>query len=117
MPLNLRGARLSTVTERATIERAARALIEAIPARSTIILFGPHARGDADNGSDYGFLVIQEKVTDRMQEMARLGRILGRLLIPADVVVIGRDQANDQSSNKGTLIHEAMTEGRVVAES
>jgi predicted nucleotidyltransferase len=108
---------VSTATERATIERAARALLEAVAVPSTVILFGPHARGDADNGSDYHFLIIEEEVDDCFGEMARLGRILGGLLIPADVVVISRQQAKDRELVKGTLIHEALTEGRVVAES
>ena len=47
-----------------------------------MILFGSHARGEADEGSDFDFLVIERQVDDRFGEMVRLGRILGRLLFP-----------------------------------
>jgi uncharacterized protein len=82
-----------------------------------VILFGSRARGDADDRSDFDFLVIEREVNSRFGEMVRLGRILGRLLIPADVVVVSQEHARKWESVKGTMIHEAMSEGRVVAES
>lgn len=101
----------------ATVERAGRALVEATASPTKVILFGSRARGDADDRSDFDFLVIEREVSDRFGEMARLGRILGRLLIPADVVVISQEQARKWESVNGTMIHEALREGRVVAES
>jgi uncharacterized protein len=101
----------------ATVERAGRALVEATTAPTKVILFGSRARGDADDRSDFDFLVIERDVHDRFGEMVRLGRILGRLLIPADVVVVSQEHARKWESVKGTMIHEAMSEGRVVAES
>jgi predicted nucleotidyltransferase len=100
-----------------TIERAGRALIDAAPAPAKVILFGSQARGDADDGSDFDFLVIERDVEDRFGEMVRLGRILGRLLVPADVVVVSEEYAKKWASVKGTLVNEAMSEGRVLAES
>jgi len=101
----------------ATVERAGRALVEATMTPTKVILFGSRARGDADDRSDFDFLVIEHEVNDRFGEMVRLGRILGRLLIPADVVVVSQEHAQKWESVKGTMIHEAMSEGRVVAES
>ena len=75
------------------IERAGRALIEATAAPAKVILFGSRARGDADERSDFDFLVIEQEVGDRFGEMARLDRVLGRLLIPADVVVVSEQHA------------------------
>ncbi len=82
-----------------------------------MILFGSRARGDSDDHSDFDFLVIEREVKDRFGEMARLGRILGQLLIPADVVVVSEWHAQKWGAVKGSLVHEAMSEGRVVAES
>lgn len=65
----------------------------------------------------FDFLVIEREVEDRFGEMVRLGRILGRLLIPADVVVVSGQHAQKWGSVKDTLIHEALNEGRVIAES
>jgi predicted nucleotidyltransferase len=100
-----------------TIERAARALIEATDVPARVIVFGSRARGDADERSDFDFLVIERRVDDRFGEMVRLDRVLGRLLIPADVVVVSEQEAAKWGGVSGTMIHEAMTDGRVVAES
>jgi uncharacterized protein len=108
---------VSATVEQATIERAAQALIEAAGAHAKVLLFGSHARGEANERSDFDFLVIEPEVEDRFAEMARLSRILGRLLIPADVVVVSEQYARRWSTVKGTLLHEALREGRVVAES
>jgi predicted nucleotidyltransferase len=100
-----------------TIDRAGRALIEAASSPSKVILFGSRARGKADERSDFDFLVIERSVEDRFGEMARLGRVLGRLLIPADVVVVSERHARRWAAVRGSLIHEALNEGRVVAQS
>lgn len=39
------------------------------------------------------------------------------LLIPADVVVASEQHVRKWEAVKGTMIHEAMSQGRVVAES
>jgi predicted nucleotidyltransferase len=108
---------MNAVAAEALIERAGQALIEAATAPAKVILFGSRARGDNDDRSDFDFLVIESDVDDGFGEMVRLGRILGRLLIPADVVVVSEQHAAKWALVKGTLIHEAMSEGRVVAES
>jgi uncharacterized protein len=108
---------MSATADGVTIERAGRALIEATAPPAKVILFGSRARGDGDERSDFDFLVIEREVDDRFGEMVRLGRILGRLLIPADVVVASEQHVRKWESVKGTMIHEAMSQGRVVAES
>lgn len=108
---------MSTTAQQTTIDRAAQALIEAVHAPAKVLLFGSHARGDAGKRSDYDFLVIEPEVDDRFEEMARLSWILGRMLIPADVVVVSEQYAQRWGAVKGTLVHQALREGRVVAES
>ena len=99
------------------IERAGRALIDAVPAPAKVILFGSRAAGGADEQSDFDFLVIEREVDDRFAEMARLGRLLGRMLVPADVVVVSERDASKWGPVKGTLVYEALSRGRVLAES
>lgn len=108
---------LDHADDNTTIERAAQALIEAVAAPAKVILFGSRARGDGDDLSDFDFLVIEREVDNRFDEMARLDRILGRLLIPAEVVVATEEEVQRRGSVKGSVIHNAMSEGRVVAES
>ena len=52
-----------------------------------------------------------------VREMVRLGRILGRLLIPADVVVVTEELASKWGAVSGTMINDALSQGRVVTES
>jgi hypothetical protein len=102
---------MSTATERETIERAGRALIEAAPTPAKVMSV-PSA-----DGIDYRFLVIEQDVPERHREMARLSKVLGELLIPADVVVVGEAEVARKGAVKGTFIHEALREGEVIAES
>ncbi len=105
------------MAESEEIERAGRALIEATSAPAKVILFGLHVGGDGTIRGDYEFLVIEREVEDRFGEMARLGKILGRLLIPAHVVVASEEEVRRGGSVKGTTLHEALNHGRVIAES
>lgn len=107
---------MSTSTDIATIERAGHALIDAVASPAKVVLFGPHASGSGDPGTDLRFLVIASEVDNRFGEAARLDKLLGRLLIPADVIVVTREEA-DRPQTKGSVIHEALTAGRVIAES
>jgi predicted nucleotidyltransferase len=108
---------MTTTVEQTTVEHAAQALIEAVRAPAKVLLFGSRARGNAGERSDFDFLVIEPEVGDRFGEMARLSRILGRLLIPADVIVVSEQDAQRWGAVKGTLVYRALREGRVVAES
>jgi hypothetical protein len=63
------------------VERAGRVLIEAVPAPAKVILFGSHARGDADHGSDLDFRRLR-----RMSSMSQPSdRQLGGLSASPDV--------------------------------
>jgi predicted nucleotidyltransferase len=98
------------------IQRAARALADAARPPVKVVLFGSHARGDADPDSDVDFLVIEREVEDRFDEIVRLGRLLGDLRVPADVVVVSEEQVEEWGDVEGTMLHEALEEGRIVAE-
>lgn len=100
-----------------TIDRAGCALIEAASTPAKVILFGSRARGDASDRSDFDFLVVERNVADRFAETARLGQVLGRLLIAADVVDVSEQYAEKWTPVRGTLVHEAMSRGTVIAES
>lgn len=101
----------------AMIERAGRALIDAAPAPAKVILFGSRARGDAGEGSDFDFLVIEEEVENRLTEAVRLRRALGDFKAPVDVIVMDAALAERRAKVRGTMVHRALREGRVLAES
>jgi predicted nucleotidyltransferase len=58
---------------------------------ATIILFGSRARGDAREGSDLDFMVVEPEVKARREEMERLRLAVGRIVIPAVLASQGVD--------------------------
>ena len=97
-----------------TVDRAVQALALAAPNAEQIILFGSHARGEADAGSDLDFLVIETTVENRAREMVRLRRALRPLRIAVDVLVYSRDEVTSWGQQPGTALYWALREGRVV---
>lgn len=96
------------------IEAAGHMLAKAATNPVKIILFGSRACGDADPDSDYDFLVIERDPADRHAEMVKLARALRPLHLPADVLVISERYANDWGQVKGTMVHAALHEGRLL---
>jgi predicted nucleotidyltransferase len=108
---------VNTVVAEQMIERAGRALIDAASAPAKVILFGSRARGDAQEGSDFDFLIIESEVSDRAAEAVKLRRALGDFGAPVDVIVMDEALAERRSKVRGTMVDRALREGRVVAES
>jgi predicted nucleotidyltransferase len=79
-----------------------------------VILFGSHARGEADDQSDLDLLVIEPEVDDPAGESVRLRRTLRGLNIPTDIVVVDAALARRRSTVPGTMIERALREGRVL---
>lgn len=97
------------------IEEAARRLATAAGDSAQVILFGSHARGDADARSDIDFLVVEPQVGNEADEAVRLRRELRDLRVPVDVVVVSRAYADDWRDVRGGIVHSALNEGRVLA--
>ena len=95
------------------IQRAVDAVLRAAPVGSTVILFGSYATGQARTDSDVDFLVVEPEVADCFGEMARLSSLLGKMLIPADVVVVSRETFERLREMPNTLPHRARREGKI----
>ena len=106
----------SVVVMDTDIERAARTLAETAGSPVRVILFGSHARDDARPGSDLDFLVIEPDVPDRHAEMVRLRSALHDLRRPIDVLVYSEAQVEEWGEARGTVLHAALSEGRVLVE-
>jgi predicted nucleotidyltransferase len=78
------------MTDEQIQKKAVNLLLNAAPSGSRVILFGSRATGRAQSDSDWDFLVVEPAVKDRFAEMARLSEILGKELIPADVLVMSK---------------------------
>ena len=81
-----------------------------------IILFGSHARGNAQADSDVDLLVVVERVGDRVAEMIRLNRVLSPLRMPVDLLVVSEETFRYWSDTPGNVYATARTEGRVLYE-
>jgi uncharacterized protein len=98
--------------DEATIAEAGRRIGAAAPEGSRVILFGSHARGDANSHSDVDILVIEPEVESATEESVRLYRTLKDLRIPIDVLVIDEAKALRRAKVKGTVVERALREGR-----
>lgn len=81
-----------------------------------MILFGSHARAEADPKSDLDLLVIEPEVANPAEESVRLHRALRGLRVPADVIVVDEDLARRRSAVAGTMVERALREGRVLVD-
>jgi len=102
------------VIDETLIAEAGRRLAAAAP-DSKVILFGSHARGEADPRSDVDFLVVEPDVDDEAAESVRLRRTLRDLRMPTDIVVVSRRYADDWGNVRGSVVHAAISQGRVLA--
>ena len=116
-PSRLFGSLVVMTPREELIERAGRALLLAARKPARVVLFGSSARGDEAPDSDLDFLVIESDVEDRASESIRLRRALGDIGVPVDVVVLDEGLASRRAKVPGTMVHHALREGRVVAES
>ena len=99
------------------IGEAAKALLNAAPAGSRVILFGSYAKGTARPDSDLDFLVIEPVVKDRFGEMFRLRNavnpVFGDDIQPVDVVVTDEEHFRRSKHTPNTLAFEASSQGRM----
>jgi predicted nucleotidyltransferase len=97
------------------IDEAAQRIAAAAPG-ARVILFGSHARGEAGLDSDVDLLVIEPRVEDHHGEVVRLQRVLAPLRLPADVIVVSQAHVEEWGDVPSTMLHEALREGRVLAQ-
>jgi uncharacterized protein len=96
------------------IAEVTRRLTAAAPG-AKVILFGSRARGDERPDSDLDLLVIEpDAVAKPRAESARLRRELRGLGVGLDVVVVSAGHAEDWGHLGGSILNEALSEGRVL---
>jgi uncharacterized protein len=103
------------MTTQEQIEQAGRRLADAAASPARVILFGSAARGELTPDSDLDFLVIEREVENRIAEAVRLRDAVGRIGMPVDVIVMDEDLASRRSRVRGTMVHHALREGRLIA--
>jgi uncharacterized protein len=79
------------MTSTEVIEQIGQRLARAAPPNSRVVLFGSHARGNADADADFDVLVIEPTVGDVIQEAVRLRSELDELEVPVDLIVMDEE--------------------------
>ncbi|MDO8186898.1 nucleotidyltransferase domain-containing protein [Conexibacter sp. JD483] len=97
-----------------TIALASSRLTAAIPDAARVYLFGSAARQQTGPDSDLDFLVIEPIVEDRAKEAVRLRRAIGDVGVPVDVIVLDSTTAASRANVPGTMVHHALTDGRLL---
>ncbi len=111
----IRGLRYGVIVSAEEIIEAAGRTLAAIASDPVkIVLFGSRARGNATPDSDFDVLVVERDPADRHAEMVRLGRALRPLGMPFDIIVVSERYAQDWEGVEGSMVHAALTEGRVL---
>ena len=102
--------------DRATIQAITRLIVERFDPEQ-IILFGSHARGEADKHSDLDLLVVMHTNAERSQHGNPIRRAIAeRFVLPVDVIIRSPDVLAEQRNNPYSLIHKVLEEGEVVYE-
>lgn len=109
----MRGTTIVTVTEEALIAEAASRLATAAP-DAKVILFGSRARGEGRSDSDLDLLVIEPELKSRRAEFVRLRQALGDLGVPIDLIVVPASHVDEWGHFEGTMLNDALREGRVL---
>lgn len=83
-----------------------------------VILFGSHARGEAGYDSDVDLLVVFDNVAreDRRGVAVEIRRALAEAPVPKDIFVTDADEIERRGHLVGTVLREALREGRVLYE-
>lgn len=95
------------------IKQAVDCLVAAA-APAKVIVFGSHARGDADEGSDLDLLVVEHEVGNVGEEMMRLHKLLWPLNIPVDILVCSTADFDKKRQWRSSAIYWAAREGKLV---
>ena len=81
-----------------------------------VILFGSHARGEADEGSDVDLMVIKQQVENRYEEMIGLREAVGPVGAGVDVLVYSEAEVEARRDWCSSPIYWALREGKVLYE-
>jgi len=99
--------------DQAILDEVVRRVVEAArPER--IILFGSAARGDMGPESDIDLLVVKSGVADRIRLAQEIHLRFFGLPVAVDIVVVSPEDIEQFAQGVGTVIPEALEEGKLL---
>jgi len=81
-----------------------------------VILFGSHARGDVTADSDADLLVVMNVSGSKRRQAVQIDLALEGIPLPADIIVATPDEVDKYRDCIGSIIREAIHEGKVLYE-
>jgi uncharacterized protein len=85
-----------------------------------VILFGSHARGDAENDSDIDLLVVEEQpfsdTHSRWTEIIRIRHALSSIRHPKDILVYSVAEMEKWQHSLNHIVSRCLREGKVIYE-
>jgi uncharacterized protein len=81
-----------------------------------VILFGSHATGKATGESDIDLLVVMAVEGSRRSKANEIDLALADRTVPIDVVVVTPGQFERERNMIGTIVREAVREGKTIYE-
>ena len=81
-----------------------------------IILFGSHAKGKPTQDSDLDLLIVMPVEGSRRRKANEIDLALADRTVPLDVIVVTPDQFERQRDVIGTIVGEAVREGKTLYE-
>jgi len=81
-----------------------------------VILFGSYARGLPTKDSDLDILIVMHVEGSCRQKANEIDILLADRVVPMDLIVVTPQQFDRQKDMIGTIVREAVMEGRVLYE-
>ena len=81
-----------------------------------IILFGSYAKGVATDDSDLDILIVMPVEGSLREKTNEIDLALADRVVPMDLIVVTPEQFSRRKDMIGTIVREAVLEGRVVYE-
>lgn len=108
---------MMTRNERASeaIQAMVRRIVERF-APERVILFGSHARGEAELDSDVDLLVVARVTGSRRERANEIDLALADRVLPLDLIVATPEDVERDRHRIGTIVRTALREGQVLYE-
>jgi len=81
-----------------------------------IILFGSYARGTANKFSDVDLLIVADRFENRRQTVIKMYETLASFGLPSDIVLLNKEEFEEDKNIPGTIARPAWQEGRILYE-
>lgn len=95
------------------LDELVRRIVDAVQPEQ-IVLFGSAARGEMGPDSDVDLLVVKSGISSRRRVAMDIYRRLAGVGVPVDVVVVTAEDIKRYKDKVGSVISQAVREGRAV---